>query len=59
MFRMVRASVFIVAQRFRVLARKHFLDSGLNIVRDRIFVLLQILVPMILKDLLDGITPKG
>jgi hypothetical protein len=46
----------MVAQRFRVSARKHFLDHGLNIVRDRIFVLLKILVPMILKDLLDGIT---
>ena len=56
LFWMLRASVFMVAQRFRVSARKHFLDSGLNIVRDRIFVFLQILVPMILEDLLDGIT---
>lgn len=56
LFWMVRASVFMVAQRFRVSARKHFLDSGFNIVRDRIFVLFQIFVPMIPKDLLDGIT---
>jgi len=38
LFRMIRASVFMVAQRFRVSAREHFLDSGLNIVRDRIFM---------------------
>jgi len=58
-FWMRRASVFMVAQRFRVSAGKHFLDSGLDIVRDRIFMFIQILVPIILKDLLDGITSGG
>ena len=57
LFWMIRASVFMVAQRFRVTARKHFLDSSLNIVRDRIFVPFQIFVPVIFEDLLDGITP--
>lgn len=59
LFWMIRASVFMVAQRLRVSAGKHFLDSGLDIVRDRIFMFIQILVPMILKDLLDGITSGG
>lgn len=53
---MLRASVFMVAERFGVSARKHFLDRCLDIERDRIFVFFQVLVPMILKDLLDGIT---
>lgn len=57
LFRMIRASIFMVAQRFGISARKHFFDSGLGIVRDRIYMFLQILVPMILKDLLDGVTP--
>jgi len=56
LFWMLRASVFMVAQRFGVSASKHFLDSGLDIVRE-IFMFLQILVPMIGEDLLDGITP--
>lgn len=57
--RMLRASILMVAQSIGVSARKHFLDSGLDMVRESLFMFLQILLPVILKDLLDGIRSGG
>lgn len=57
LFWMLRASIFMVAERFGIPARKHFLDSCLNIERDRIFIFVPILLPVIFEDLLDGIAP--